>query len=243
MEHFTRLAEYQIMTCKTCRHGVLPSQVKSHLSGPKHRMPPARRQQIQEEIATWPELFQTEADLVRLEIPMHRPPPCTELDCHNDGRKCHVCNHIVCTDEGIKKHYRTQHGWENIWKKGRKAADRQRAGLSINRPWITDVHCQRFFTHGPKQQYFEVQGPSASNAAPDNSLPKWDQARIQLTQSWAAVKDLEKRIIQEGQPDEVNPWLERTGWQPYLAGLDRGKLIQSVSAPDEENEPVDAVIW
>jgi hypothetical protein len=69
MDYFTRLAEHQIMTCKTCRHGVLPSQVKSHLSGPKHRIPPERRQEIQEEIATWPELFQTEADLVRLEIP------------------------------------------------------------------------------------------------------------------------------------------------------------------------------
>jgi hypothetical protein len=66
---------------------------------------------------------------------------------------------------------------------------------------------------------------------------------MQLTQSWTAVKNTEKRIIQEGQPDEVNPWLERTGWQPYLAGLDRGKSIQSVSAPDEENEPVDTVIW
>jgi superfamily II DNA helicase RecQ len=231
------------MTCKSCRYGVLPSQVESHLSGPKHRMPRARRQQIQEEIATWPELFRTEADLVRLEIPTHRPPPCKELDSHNDGRKCHICNHIVRTDERIKKHYRTQHGWVNSWKRGRKAGDRQRAGLSTNRPWIIDVHCQRFFTHGPKQQYFEVQGPSASNAAPDNSLSKWDQARRRLTQSWTAVKDIEKRIIQEGQPDEVNPWLERTGWQTYLGGLDRGKLIQSVSAPDEENEPVNAVIW
>jgi hypothetical protein len=54
---------------------------------------------------------------------------------------------------------------------------------------------------------------------------------------------MERRIIQEGQSDEVNPWLERAGWQSYLVGLDRTQLVQCVSAPDEETEPVYAVIW
>jgi hypothetical protein len=57
------------------------------------------------------------------------------------------------------------------------------------------------------------------------------------------VQDAAARIVQDGAADEVNPWLERTGWQPYLAGLDRTQLVRCVRAPDEEEEPVNAMIW
>jgi hypothetical protein len=30
-QHFEHLAEYSIAICKKCRHGVLPSHIKSHL--------------------------------------------------------------------------------------------------------------------------------------------------------------------------------------------------------------------
>jgi hypothetical protein len=82
-----------------------------------------------------------------------------------------------------------------------------------------------------------------SNETAEQVRPKWEQARIQLTQTWTAVKTMEERIIQEGPANEVNPWLERTGWEPYLAGLDPTKLVQCVSAPDEEEEPINAAIW
>src|SRR5438045_1721107 len=128
MEYCTRLTEYKIIVCKKCRQGVLPNHVDSHLGGLQHRLPLTRRRQIQEEISTWSNLFQTEADLTRLKIPVHPlPRRCEELDWYDDGRRCHLCRHIVRTDERIKKHYRTEHGWENEWKRGRKTADRQRA--------------------------------------------------------------------------------------------------------------------
>ena len=57
------------------------------------------------------------------------------------------------------------------------------------------------------------------------------------------VKAIEERIIQKGRLDEVNSWLERTGWQPYLVGLDRTKLIPCVTALDEDREPINAVNW
>ena len=50
-------------------------------------------------------------------------------------------------------------------------------------------------------------------------------------------------MIEEGQGDEVNPWLERAGWQSYLVGLDRTQLVQYISRPDEEEEPVNTAIW
>jgi hypothetical protein len=44
-------------------------------------------------------------------------------------------------------------------------------------------------------------------------------------------------------PAEVNPWLERTGWEPYLAELDHKQLVRCMTKPDEEEEPVNWVIW
>jgi hypothetical protein len=58
----------------------------------------------------------------------------------------------------------------NNWKTGSKAADRRRAGLSINRPWTTGVYCQRFFTHGRRQKYFEVRAPRISNETSNDAL-------------------------------------------------------------------------
>ena len=54
--------------------------------------------------------------------------------------------------------------------------------------------------------------------------------------------------IEEGERDEVNPWLERAQWQPYLMGIDRDDLLQSIREPsidaDEgEAEPVERAVW
>jgi hypothetical protein len=242
MEHFTHLTQYQIIICKDCKYAVLPSQIDSHLASAKHRIPVRRRRAIQEKIQTWPELLQNEADLVRLQMPTHGPPPLEQLEVYVDGRKCGTCGHIMRTDEGIKKHYRIRHGWVNHWKKGLKATDRRRARLSVGRPWTEGVHCQRFFPQGRRQEYFEMQPSRPSTEAPEDALLKWEQARIQLTQKWAAVQDRERRIIQEGQSDEVNPWLERAEWPSYLTGLDWAQLMQSVNASDAETEPVYAAI-
>jgi Orsellinic acid/F9775 biosynthesis cluster protein D len=101
------------MIYNNCKYAVLPSQVDSHLDSAKHRIPARQRRAIQEEIQAWPDLFQNEADLVRLQIPRHHPPRLEQLEIYVDGRKCNTCGHIMRTNEGIKKHCRTQHGWVN----------------------------------------------------------------------------------------------------------------------------------
>jgi hypothetical protein len=54
-------------------------------------------------------------------------------------------------------------------------------------------------------------------------------------------------LIQDGEKDEANPWLKRTGWVPYLKGLDPEALQASIerpnSNPEKEEEPVAEVIW
>ena len=51
---------------------------------------------------------------------------------------------------------------------------------------------------------------------------------------------MEDRVIQQGQDNEVNPWLERMGWHRYLIGSDRGLLMKLVEEPDEEEV---SAIW
>nr|ATA58079.1 DNA helicase [Neofusicoccum umdonicola]ATA58208.1 DNA helicase [Neofusicoccum umdonicola] len=67
-------------------------------------------------------------------------------------------------------------------------------------------------------------------------------------------EELEKRArvtIEDGEKDEVSPWLDRTQWLPYLARLNRDELLASIEEPntnpdrrpEEGEEPVAAAIW
>src|SRR5256885_308184 len=106
MEYFMHLPQYRMMACKECRYAVLPSQVDRHLASAKHRIPAAHRRAIHDEIQAWPRLFQTEADLEQFHVPASVRPHLEQLELYSDGRKCDTCNHIMRTDEGIRKHCR-----------------------------------------------------------------------------------------------------------------------------------------
>ena len=253
MDKFVFLDAYGVLVCRECQKGVLYDQLDTHLASVKHRVVRVRRQQIQQELGTWPNLLRNEHDLDRLSTPRDIPHPIECLTLYRDGKRCdHMdeanqrqCRYVCRDLATMQKHCRVQHGWKNSWKRGSTAANRRRAQLSTSRPWTDGVACQRFFTHGPRQEYFEVQPAdrSADDEIPQMTRSKWDQARRQLIQSWNTVQAAQERTIREGQPDEVNPWLERTGWEPYLAGLDHAPLVRCVSAPNEEEEPVNAAIW
>lgn len=58
-----------------------------------------------------------------------------------------------------------------------------------------------------------------------------------------SIREETRTRINEGEGDEVNPWLERTGWNTYLTGLDRIELMAAVNRPDPEEEPVETAIW
>src|SRR6266480_4433798 len=122
MEYFIHLPQHRVMACKECRYAVLSSQIDRHLTSAKHRIPAARRRAIHDEIQAWPRLFQTEADLEQLHVQAGVRPHLEQLELYADGRKCHIYNYIMRTDEGIRKHCRTQHGWTNIWKRGGQTA-------------------------------------------------------------------------------------------------------------------------
>ena len=51
-EYFEHLAEYALAVCRKCRHGVLRSQVKSHLQR-AHRVKRKQAEVVAEEVGSW----------------------------------------------------------------------------------------------------------------------------------------------------------------------------------------------
>jgi hypothetical protein len=49
----------------------------------------------------------------------------------------------------------------------------------------------------------------------------WARVGEQMAKAWEGIKRQENKTIQEGKRDEVNPWVERTQWLPYLLGIER----------------------
>lgn len=75
----------------------------------------------------------------------------------------------------------------------------------------------------------------------------WQQAWEKARRNWEELEKRARATIEEGEKDEVSPWLDRTQWLPYLARLDRDDLLASVEEPntdpDRPEEPVAAAIW
>ncbi|KAL5400978.1 hypothetical protein PMIN03_011920 [Paraphaeosphaeria minitans] len=63
-----------------------------------------------------------------------------------------------------------------------------------------------------------------------------------MDKAWANVQRRAETTIQDGARDEVNPWLERTGWLPYLIGMERPELLASIEEPKADDEPVAAAV-
>ena len=64
-----------------------------------------------------------------------------------------------------------------------------------------------------------------------------------MNQAMTAVKEKERKIIQEGEITEVNPWLDRTGLLPYLTGFERPALMTLVAQPNPAEEPSISELW
>jgi hypothetical protein len=80
----------------------------------------------------------------------------------------------------------------------------------------------------------------------------WAQVGEQMAKAWANVETRAQNTIQEGERDEVNLWLERTQWLPYLVGMERPELLACIEEPvaepdprqeEQQAEPVEAAMW
>jgi len=67
----------------------------------------------------------------------------------------------------------------------------------------------------------------------------------ELDEIWKKAAEIRKkadRIIEEGETDEVNKWVDRTKWNRYLEGYEHEALLDLIEKPEEEEQVEDA-IW
>ena len=110
-------------------------------------------------------------------------------------------------------------------------------------PWRENVHCQRFFTHGARQEYFEV-AQETINSQDAGNIPFQAIGRPNIAQK--GQKELERirdkqeaiasqqAIAQPEQMSDANPWLERVEWAHYLAGFTFEEMIPWAELPKDD---------
>jgi hypothetical protein len=252
-QHFEHLAEYSIAICKECRHGVLPSHIKSHLQR-AHKVKHEQAEDIAERVRSWSRLIEYASEL---QAPSQVIPLISQLPVYRDGLLCQLdaacCCKVLRSAKAMKKHWQGAHNWSVASKGGRPSQVAQKdIQLRIDKG-RRRVHCQRMFIQGPGLQYFEVQLPNNDNesAVPVDSNAAWARVGADMAKVWERVEKRAASTIQAGERNEVNPWVERTQWLPYLVGMERADLMACIKEPvaepdlrsDNEAEPVEAAIW
>jgi hypothetical protein len=61
-KYFEHLVAYALAVCKECRHGVLPSQIKSHLQR-AHRVKGQQAEIVADEVSSWAGLIEYASEL------------------------------------------------------------------------------------------------------------------------------------------------------------------------------------
>jgi len=160
LQHFEHLAEYSIAVCKECRHGVLPSHIKSYLHC-MHRVKHKLAKEIAERVRSWPGLTEYASEI---QVPSQVVAPIRELPVYLDGMLCQLdaasCCKVFRSIDVVKKHWREVHDWSVGSKGGHLSQAAQREiQLRVDKG-CRRVHCQRLLIQGLGSQYFEVQPPN-----------------------------------------------------------------------------------
>ncbi|KAL1643247.1 hypothetical protein SLS61_009346 [Didymella pomorum] len=252
-QHFEHLAEYALAVCRECRHGVLLSQIKSHVQR-SHHVIRKEAELIADEVRNWAGLSEYASEL---NVPSQVIEPIQQLPVYQDGKMCRLdpdrCRQIFRSERVMKNHWRDIHGWSPAEKGGRPTQVQQKAIDDRIKQFSKNVHCQRLLVQGHSKQYFEVHQPG--DGGPDvvtvDSDAAWALVGEQMARAWANVETRAENTIQQGEKDEVNPWLERTQWLPYLVGMERPELMACIEEPvaepdakqEQQTEPVEAAMW
>jgi phage FluMu protein Com len=162
-QYFEHLAEYSIAICKECRHGVLPSHIKSHLQR-AHKVKYKRPEDIAKRVRSWPGTIEYTNEI---QLPSQVIPPISQLLVYSD-RLLHQldsthCGKVLRSAEVMRKHWQGAHNLSVASKGSRPSQVAQKdIQLRIDKGYRC-VHCQWLFIQGPGLQYFEVQLPNNDN--------------------------------------------------------------------------------
>jgi uncharacterized C2H2 Zn-finger protein len=213
-------------------------EAESHLRKQHGHITAAKRNKIVELVKEIPGIIHDQAGLQGFQFPPATTKPIPFITAPmNDGIRCDECGFVIRTTQGIQAHCRSEHGWQNDWKKGGNIAKKSKEERKL--PWTTGVYCQRFFRSRAASQWFEVGRDSQVAGIAEAVEDTVEQRITQIHQMQAKrFEEKQQQIIKAGDDKaEPNPWLRRVGWAEHLQGLDRARLRESVG-PVKEDEAV-----
>lgn len=223
MEYFDYLPGLRLLACRTCKTCVTKCRIQSHLTGVPHKETKDRIRQIQEWAGEYDIVGGIE-EIKGIPVPNENDPPITSLGSPGTGGfRCEFesdCVFVGTQLRRVREHLRTQHGWVDEVKVGRKKAG-QAAEEATRSPFRANVEYQRLFVRGPRSEYFEVSRGSGAAAREANSRHRETEAEQAFSQFEANAKRLH-RAEQDGIDDLSddfkipNPWLRRLGSASHL---------------------------
>jgi superfamily II DNA helicase RecQ len=246
-QFFIVLREYGLIVCKACKYAVWPKEVERHLSGGHHRVQKKQRDQIIAEVGLWQGLVMNGE---QLELPDYLPAPVPELALH-DGLLCTVepdiCQGVFRSKKRLQIHLQQQHGgWTATGlSHGRPLTkhEKQEADQRFEKAHAK-IHCQRFFGSRHGSHFIRIVHPGVEEDTGPKDL--WESLQERAHKAYEEKIQQSKEIIEEGEEDDVNPWLSRTKWHKYLKKLKPEDMMAAVAPPSqdpEEPEPYETVIW
>lgn len=246
---FTRPHEVPIIICKKCQYAVRPKEIIRHLQSTHHRVPLATARQMSEAIHQWDGVQACD----RWMVPTSVMESIIGLPIYTDGILCNRvsgCGFVARSIKTIRNHWHAEHQWtsQNVHR------NRQQAHTQAQQDIIQAtmaVSCQRAFTHGVGSHYIHVQRPGLDSTvnieAEDTPQPHVVNQLVAQMEEAFTEQQAQRTVIEAGERDEANPWLRRTQWAVYLAGLDPQQLLDCVQRPDEADTSDDnqaaAAIW
>lgn len=255
-QFFEHVSEYQIVVCRTCRYAVWPAQLEGHLRNKQHRLPGKEAHVASTEVHEWPRVAHSPSEL---EVPPFVNSPVSSVAVWDDGWKCQWdadgCRYVCRRMDSMKEHWRKAHGFSVGQTRGGSGSLKQEDIQRRVSQYCRRVKCQRFFVQKEHSQFFEVRHSARDGEATRGSSEEqaWSRAWEQASQHYDTIRA--DNTIRSGAVDEVNPWLRRTGWVPFMEGCDRKHILRSIQEPvveeggkdtdreTSQSERVAAAVW
>jgi hypothetical protein len=242
-EHFP---QYRVIICKSCGWAVLPKNVKRHLKDKHHGLQPKTRKDVTRVVLSIETLARSENQII---YPDRYSDPVPHLTTYSDGLKCiakigedEECGWVLRGVQNIQHHAREEHDWVNTRGSGRFA---HRDVINLPKPWIENVHCQRFLQMGGTRKLFEVQAPRLQRGPRTESgadaLVRGVNEQMDAVEAEAEGAEINGIINGDISRFEANAWLARTGWAKHLSGRDRRELLALTALPTDDEHALQRV--
>ena len=213
---------------------------------------------ISEEVQQWPGVIPFPSEF---EVPRFVDTVIDGIAIWNDGWKCECgggeCTYVCRRIDSMKYHWRTAHGFSAGQTPGGSGMLRKEDVERQISQHCRPVQCQRFFVQKEHSQFFEVRSPKgqirgvSGGEADDGQV--WSEVWERASQHYNTIRTDD--TIRPGVTDEVNPWLRRTGWVPFLEGCNGRDILRCIREPiieegeddveeeERRHEKVAAAIW